>query len=574
MFGKLRLAWLFLMLCLASGSVSAGDGHRVLLLNSYHPQYKWTQEITRGVQHALAGRVAAENLYVEFMDERRFLDDKIYETRLIALLEHKYRQYEPDIIITSDDHAYYFMVEHGEALFPGKPIVFCGVNVFYPASMRGRSNITGIQEGMEIEGNIELIQRIQPGISRVILLGDTTGLGLRMTREARKLQARWRESGTDSNKPSLEIWDSFSLEELYQRVAGLEDDTALLMLAIHKDRLGQYFSFDTQLPLLSKASKVPVYGMWGALMIGRGVIGGLMNDPFEHGQSAANMALQILAGTEITQLPVRDKARFGPQFDYLQLQRFGIDLGLLPEDSVITDRPVSLYEEYADVIVATCLLLLFLMLVISILAHNIRRRIGTQAELDRLNRSLEAEVAQRTADLHQRNNQLQTLSEQMAGLASTDTLTGLPNRRAGVDEVGAYFRRAAQDRRPFSTAMLDIDFFKQLNDTYGHKAGDDVLIAFAEVLKTCLRPGDRVYRWGGEEFLVILPGAEIAAAEEVCQRLCQLIAAHDFGIVGGLSASIGVTELRPGDNLDTMLQRADIALYQAKQGGRNRACSG
>ncbi len=121
---------LFFLLWLAPFLTLAKDEPTVLLINSYHPQYQWTAELTRGVQDVLTASIHAENLHIEYMDERRFVDDLVYTTKLINLLLYKYQHYEPDIIITSDDHAYNFMIEHGEKLFPGKPIVFCAVNVF------------------------------------------------------------------------------------------------------------------------------------------------------------------------------------------------------------------------------------------------------------------------------------------------------------------------------------------------------------------------------------------------------------------------------------------------------------
>jgi diguanylate cyclase (GGDEF)-like protein len=568
-----RLSWMLWSLVLASFMAIGSSAPRVLLLNSYHPQFEWTQELTRGVQLALTSSIPMENLHIEFMDKRRFVDDEIYEARLIALLQHKYRQYSPDIIITSDDYAYYFMLAHGEVLFPGKPIVFCGVNVFESESLKDRSNITGILEGMEIQGNLALIKTLQPEVQRIIMLGDTTGLGLRMTKVAREIKTNWLANPELANGVSLDIWDKFTLEDLNHSVAQLPEDTALLMLAIHKDSQGQYFSFDAELPSLSQASKVPIYGMWGALMIGKGVIGGLMNDPFEHGYSAAKMAIEVLNGTPIAQLPIQDKTVFTPHFDYAQLTRFSIDLSLLPQNSKIIGQPKSLYQEYTDVINGVIALVLFLIIVITVLLTNIRKRIAIQAQLDKLNRELEAQVHARTQDLDSRNRQLQEASASMKLLAFTDTLTGLANRRAAKDEIAAYITRFQQGQLNFSAAILDIDHFKQLNDTYGHSCGDEVLTAFSAVLLTALRPGDRVYRWGGEEFLIILPEADIHRGLQICERLCHSLASHSFSKVERVTASIGVTDLCVDDNLDSLVARADIALYRAKDMGRNRACA-
>ncbi len=188
----LAKSWLLLFfLSFFSSWVNAEKGQTVLLLHSYHPQYVWTQKLTQGVQEALASHIHTENLHIEFMDERRYQIDPSIGQAFIALLQRKFQHQQPDIIITSDDHAYYFMQEHGERLFPGVPVVFCGVNVFNPNTLNGKNNFTGIKEGMEIEGNLDLIMSVQPNTQHIIMLGDTTGLGLRMVQRAKRILSRW-----------------------------------------------------------------------------------------------------------------------------------------------------------------------------------------------------------------------------------------------------------------------------------------------------------------------------------------------------------------------------------------------
>jgi diguanylate cyclase (GGDEF)-like protein len=574
MLGFVRFIFILLSVTGMAFSAAAERLPRVLLLNSYHTQYQWTKELTRGVQETLASKIPAENLHIEFMDERRFADDAVYKTKLVSLFKHKYRQYSPDLIITSDDYAYDFMIEYGDLLFPGKPMVFSGVNVFKPETLIGRSQITGILEGMEIIGNLELIKTIQPDVKRIVLLGDTTGFGRGMADLAREVKANWQADPNLAAGVSLEIWDKFTLAELHRKVAQLPQGTAILVLAVHKDSQGQYFSYEEQLPILSQVSKVPIYGMWGALMIGKGAVGGLMNDPFEHGASAAKMALEILDGVPIAEVPIQQKAAFTPHFDFAQLTRFDIDRSLLPQGSNVIGEPQSLYQEHGSLINSAMLLLIFLIVVISVLLSNIRKRIAVQIQLDKLNRELEFQVQERTEDLNLRNSQLHAATVNMRQMAFTDPLTELSNRRAGTVETGAYLSRFKQDNLALSVAILDIDFFKRVNDTYGHSCGDEILISFARLLKATVRPSDRLYRWGGEEFLILFPGAEIAAANQVCQRLCHAIASKHFDGVGRVTSSIGVAEVSLDDNLDSLVSRADVALYQAKQQGRNRVCIG
>ena len=121
--------------------------------------------------------------------------------------------------------------------------------------------------------------------------------------------------------------------------------------------------------------------------------------------------------------------------------------------------------------------------------------------------------------------------------------------------------------------MVDIDHFKLVNDTYGHLIGDEVLILVARLLKTSFRAYDRVYRFGGEEFLVVLRGADHDAAVAAVERFRANMAAYEFPQAGRITASVGVTEIVAGDSPAAACERADHAVYYAKHNGRNQVCS-
>lgn len=158
-------------------------------------------------------------------------------------------------------------------------------------------------------------------------------------------------------------------------------------------------------------------------------------------------------------------------------------------------------------------------------------------------------------------------------LASTDELTGLPNRRALIAYAEHRVRQAQRGGGTLSVLMIDVDRFKRVNDTHGHAIGDEVLRHIAQVLPTGLRGRDRFGRLGGEEFLVVLPGAGLDQAAQVADRMrAAIVATPLIGTAGKLhfTVSIGVAELgRPQESVAGLLARADAALYQAKDNGRN-----
>lgn len=157
----------------------------------------------------------------------------------------------------------------------------------------------------------------------------------------------------------------------------------------------------------------------------------------------------------------------------------------------------------------------------------------------------------------------------------TDGLTGLRNRMAIATAVNLELTRARRESVPVGIVLLDVDHFKQVNDQYGHQAGDLALRHIATVVTRNVRPYDAVGRWGGEELLLLLAGTTLAEAAAIAERVCASIAAAPLALADGrqlvLTASLGVmsSELNPGGALDTLVQQADIALYRAKADGRN-----
>nr|HMN61199.1 sensor domain-containing diguanylate cyclase [Anaerolinea sp.] len=166
------------------------------------------------------------------------------------------------------------------------------------------------------------------------------------------------------------------------------------------------------------------------------------------------------------------------------------------------------------------------------------------------------------------------LIESLHRLATTDALTGLANRRHLLERAEREFEHARRYFEPISALMLDIDHFKQVNDTYGHAAGDEVLRTVAEVCAAALRKVDVIGRYGGEEFAALLPETRLHDAATVAERLALAVSDLPFDIQGRLlhvTVSVGVAEAQgPGDTLARLIDRADQAMYRAKQAGRNR----
>jgi len=185
--------------------------------------------------------------------------------------------------------------------------------------------------------------------------------------------------------------------------------------------------------------------------------------------------------------------------------------------------------------------------------------------------SLKNSVDKRTKELEEANRRLNLLS-------TIDSLTGIPNRRFFDQSMIKEWRRAQRDQQKLTVAMIDIDFFKYYNDTYGHQEGDNCLnqVAYA-IAKEARRPGDLAARYGGEEFALILPNTDISGAVALCEairRSVQMLAIpHQASLVNpSVTVSIGVATVVPCENMSPchLIKLADQSLYKAKENGRDK----
>jgi diguanylate cyclase len=175
--------------------------------------------------------------------------------------------------------------------------------------------------------------------------------------------------------------------------------------------------------------------------------------------------------------------------------------------------------------------------------------------------------------LRSQRNELEQALAQVRQLAGHDELTQLPNRRSMVEELERLHGRRRRGTSVDCVALIDIDHFKRVNDVHGHATGDAVLRGFAGLGTQVLRAGDRLGRWGGEEFLLLMPDTDLAAAEAALQRLRGELQQTTFGGPGlrfGVTFSAGLSPLRDGEPPERCIERADHAMYRAKQAGRDR----
>jgi two-component system, cell cycle response regulator len=199
-------------------------------------------------------------------------------------------------------------------------------------------------------------------------------------------------------------------------------------------------------------------------------------------------------------------------------------------------------------------------------------------ELERLNYTvleLNREYANAQLELAHANLRLQQREAEIVVLSLTDPLTGVGNRRRLEQALPLEISRAERTGGKFSALMADLDHFKRVNDIYGHEAGDKVLAAFGELLRRCTRATDVAARFGGEEFVVLMPHTDLEHALATAERIRKVLASTRVEpLPDPITVSVAVAELAAAEQGDALLRRVDKALFAAKQSGRNRVVAG
>ncbi|MBF0445839.1 MAG: response regulator [Magnetococcales bacterium] len=301
------------------------------------------------------------------MDTKRVPYTSEYKTLIKTMLLAKYQSKKIDLILVSDNNAFDFMKEFGEELFPGVPVVFCGVNNFQDAWIKDLPNFTGLAEIFDSHATLSSALKINPNIRQVLILNDYLPTGQAWSNTIKEQ--------IDDFKNSLEITyaKDMPFDELLETVSNLPADSIILFGVYFRDSLGQYYEPWQSATKLSQHSSVPIYGLLD-LYINHGIIGGKLISGYHQGQGAARIALRILAGEDPTNIRVEKTDINKLIFDYKLLKRFNISTDQLPSASIIINQPETFLKKYAQYIWGTITVFIMLVIMVIVLLLNISRR--------------------------------------------------------------------------------------------------------------------------------------------------------------------------------------------------------
>jgi len=350
------------------------DDSSVLVLHSYHPGYQWTDSVQQGIAETFANMAPRARVYVEYMDTKRIAPEQIFGP-LADFLDRKYRDRRPDLILASDDNALDFLLRYRDRLFPGAPVVFCGVGDFRPERLGGRRGFTGVSERTNIAGTIDAALALMPRLRRLAVVTDATETGeayLRMFREA---------AAPYAGRLVLQEICGQSFGETARALSALPTDAAVLYLGLLRDPDGRTMSVEQSLDFIRAATPQPIFGVWD-FVLGRHVTGGAVVSGRNQGRAMAAIGLRILSGVAPDSIPLLTMNPNAMLFDARELERFGFPESRLPAGSTVLYRPASFWRGYWQWAALAGAVILLLCAAVALLLVNIARRKRAEARQD------------------------------------------------------------------------------------------------------------------------------------------------------------------------------------------------
>ncbi|PIW27998.1 MAG: hypothetical protein COW30_08825 [Rhodospirillales bacterium CG15_BIG_FIL_POST_REV_8_21_14_020_66_15] len=336
------------------GAGRAAEPFRVLFISSYHPMFQSFMPQVRGLMDGLAAAGCGPErcqLDIEFMDTKRFPgaeNVRSFEARLAA----KLGALPPyDVFVVGDDNALAYALSQKNGLFAARPIVFLGVNDLHKAaSLDDDARVSGVVEAASVLETIAVIRKLSAPAGEIFVITDDTPSAAAVMADVMGTEAARRKHGLHP----LSMMDH-SYTELAERLAQLPAGTAVLFVSASRDRHGRVLALAPFMNLVTARAAVPIYTLWDD-NIGMGVVGGRVVDPHQQGWAAGNMVADIARGRPIREIPVLGESPNRYKFDWLALQRFAIDRGLLPPGSVVVNLPRGVWEEHKAAFISAIIL--------------------------------------------------------------------------------------------------------------------------------------------------------------------------------------------------------------------------
>lgn len=412
LFFRLSIAFGVWLILMTASPALAQVKHKILLINSYNYTLEWTRSLTQGVVYGFE-QSPDITLWVEFLDSKNH-GSPTYYAQLFDNLRTKYSDEKFDVIMTSDDNAINFLLEHRDALFPGVPIVFCGVNNYDLLSDPRFGNMTGVFEKVDIEGTLHIALQLMPETKTVYVINDQTTTGQINHEKVLKIMPRFKE------EVDIVFLENLTSHQLSDALENLPDESVVLLLSFNEDANGTVYTYSESLQLIHGVSSRPIFGLWD-FYLNKGIVGGNLTSGEYQGRAAAALVLRVLNGEKASDIqPIGESAnRF--MFDYDELRRFHLSVNQLPHGAVVINKPRTFWEAYKIQVLGVGGVVLFLLVVILLLLNNMRIKRHANQELEALNGYQEQLIEDRTQELMQRTRDLEMANYELKQLDALKT---------------------------------------------------------------------------------------------------------------------------------------------------------
>lgn len=352
----------------------------VLILNSYHQGYSWTDGEVAGIRSVLSDTSMVQ-LSVEYLDWRRFPSQQNHD-RVELLLQTRYGTNRPDVLIVTDNAALDFALDHRGNLFAGIPIVFCGINDYQESLLRGAKDITGVAEEIDPAGTLALALRLHARATSIYVITDFTETGLAVRRTIQSIIPEFQDRASFTFSPDMTI------EELMDAVTTLPTGTIILAAPFIRDKNGVFIDMPAFTVELARHTSLPIYGIYEQAL-GQGIVGGILTSPQLEGVKTGELVMRILAGEPAGSISVVTRQSTRAAFDWQRLSALGIPVSSLPVVVTVINRPVTILDTNRGLVLFTIAIILLLVLGITFLAVNDIRRQRAEARALRLATAIE-----------------------------------------------------------------------------------------------------------------------------------------------------------------------------------------
>ena len=333
---KFVILSLIFILFLSVLSVYSDNTGQILILNSYHQTYEWTNKITSSAITTINEEYPDIEFQIEYMDTKKIQTNEYYAL-LLNTYKLKYNKTNFNLVLTSDDNALQFMLKYGRDLFPGVPVIFCGVNSFNVSMLAGHSEYTGVLEDISIKETLDTALQLFPDTEYVYAVCDNSFSSRSNKARVKKLEKLY------TTKVKFFYSKTNSFTGIVSDLKKLPKNGIVLYLGFVMDKDGTQYNIQDTLEKVSIASNSPVFSFWD-FTLGHSTVGGLLISGTSQGQKAGEIVNKILSGVDPKDIPIVTKSPNRYMFDKKMMDRFNIKEGYYPMiETIVTTVVVAFF---------------------------------------------------------------------------------------------------------------------------------------------------------------------------------------------------------------------------------------